>query len=67
MVATNKQILDWMNENIDNYINETTGEVECTELAEATADNFGEGDIVPEIYYDFAVNVEAVLLGNSFN
>ena len=66
--ATYEQIKDWMNENIDDYIDPMTGELCCTEISEACADHYNDNDeeIVPEIYYDVAVDVEGSLLGNSY-
>ncbi len=66
--ATYDQIKSWMNQHTDEYIDPMTGELCCTELAEACAEHFGDNDFdIPEIYYDVAVDVEGSLLGNSFD
>ena len=67
MKATYEQIKSWMNNNINEYVDSMVGELDCTALAEACADHFNEGDNVPELYYDIAVDVEGTLLGNSFD
>ena len=67
--ANYSQIKNWMEVNIDDYIDPMTGELCCTEISEACADHYGDNDeeTVPEIYYEVAVDVEGNLLGNSYD
>lgn len=66
--ANYNQISSWMKGNINEYIDMMTGEVCTTDLAEACAEHFKDNDlVVPEIYYDVAVDVECSLLGNSYD
>jgi hypothetical protein len=62
------QISSWMKCNINEHIDHMTGEVCVTDLAEAAAEHFKDNDLViPERYYNIAVDVEASLLGNSYD
>jgi hypothetical protein len=66
--ANYNQISSWMKCNINEYVDHMTGEVCTTDLAEACAEHFKDNDlVVPERYYDIAVDVEASLLGNSYD
>lgn len=60
-MPTDKQILDYMLENIQDNIDPLTGEVNCTFLAEDAADHFNEyedGYEIPEFYFELAQDAE---------
>ena len=59
-------IYNYMDSQVNEFIDPMTGELDCTSLVEDAADHFGLGEDIPEIYFDIAVDVEVSLLGNSF-
>jgi hypothetical protein len=59
-----RMITQYMFENYQDHIDPTCNVLNCTTLAEDACDHFDlyEGNDIPEVLYDYALNVETALL-----